>query len=202
MCRASSPAERPWPARGYCLVWSPLEAVPYASSAHCPCRPLWSEPGNYDQPACDNDSVAPDGAEGTGAGEAARPGARPPRLPEQPIPNPVLNEDCAIKIARDWERQARLSWLTRFEVETAFLARYLVQQAGGRTILELCGFPPRNSTISMPTSSARPRRCNSHTDRDDLLVGGRGIPVPNHGAMTASEPSWTASAPAVQSWSG
>ena len=64
--------------------------------------------------------------------------AWPPRLPEQPIFYPVLNEDYAIRIARDWNvRHSGVGYVTRFEVDTAFLARYPVQQAGGRTILEL-----------------------------------------------------------------
>ncbi len=64
--------------------------------------------------------------------------AWPPRLPEQPIFYPVLNEDYAIKIARDWNVPASgVGYVTRFEVETDFLQRYPVQQAGGQTILEL-----------------------------------------------------------------
>ncbi|MBL1082783.1 hypothetical protein JK359_12455 [Streptomyces actinomycinicus] len=64
--------------------------------------------------------------------------AWPPRLPEQPIFYPVLNEDYAIRIARDWNvRHDGAGFVTRFEVDTEFLARYPVQQAGGRTILEL-----------------------------------------------------------------
>lgn len=64
--------------------------------------------------------------------------AWPPRLPEQPIFYPVLNEDYAIKIARDWNvRHDGVGFVTRFEVESGFLSRYPVQQAGGRTILEL-----------------------------------------------------------------
>lgn len=30
----------------------------------------------------------------------------PPRLPDQPIFYPVLNEDCATRIARDWNVKA------------------------------------------------------------------------------------------------
>ncbi|MFD7640717.1 hypothetical protein ACFV4P_08685 [Kitasatospora sp. NPDC059795] len=64
--------------------------------------------------------------------------AWPPRLPEQPIFYPVLNEDYAIRIARDWNVPASgAGYVTRFEVDTEFLKRYPVQQAGGRTILEL-----------------------------------------------------------------
>ena len=59
--------------------------------------------------------------------------AFPPRLPEQPIFYPVTTEDYAIKIARDWNVRASGSgYVTRFEVREAFLARYAVQDAGGR----------------------------------------------------------------------
>jgi hypothetical protein len=62
----------------------------------------------------------------------------PPRLPEQPIFYPVLNEDYAIKIARDWNvPHSGAGYVTRFAVETEFLRRYPVQRAGGETILEL-----------------------------------------------------------------
>lgn len=61
----------------------------------------------------------------------------PPRLPEQPIFYPVLNEDYATRIARDWNvRHDGAGYVTRFAVRTAFLDRYEVHQAGGRTILE------------------------------------------------------------------
>jgi hypothetical protein len=64
--------------------------------------------------------------------------AWPPRLPEQPIFYPVLNEDYAVKIARDWNvPQYGVGYVTRFRVESEFLRRYPVQQAGGKTILEL-----------------------------------------------------------------
>lgn len=62
----------------------------------------------------------------------------PPRLPEQPIFYPVLNEDYATRIAREWNlpRDGE-GHVTRFEVDAGFASRYPVQQAGGRTILEL-----------------------------------------------------------------
>ncbi|WP_062349945.1 hypothetical protein [Herbidospora yilanensis] len=64
--------------------------------------------------------------------------AWPPRLPEQPIFYPVLNEDYAIRIARDWNVPASgVGYVTRFEVDAEFVARYPVQRAGGETILEL-----------------------------------------------------------------
>jgi hypothetical protein len=63
--------------------------------------------------------------------------AWPPRRPEQPIFYPVLNEDYATKIARDWNVKASgVGYVTRFQVKKSFMDRYEVQQAGGRTILE------------------------------------------------------------------
>ncbi|MFB8762085.1 ADP-ribosylation/crystallin J1 [Nocardiopsis alba] len=64
--------------------------------------------------------------------------AWPPRLPEQPIFYPVLNEDYAVRIAREWNlpRDGE-GHVTRFHVDSAFVSRYPVRRAGGRTILEL-----------------------------------------------------------------
>ena len=63
--------------------------------------------------------------------------AFPYRLPEQPIFYPVLSEDYAIKIARDWNVPASGSgFVTRFEVKTSYLDQYPVQEAGGRVHLE------------------------------------------------------------------
>lgn len=59
--------------------------------------------------------------------------AFPPRLPEQPIFYPVLNEEYATKIARDWNvKSSGAGYVTRFSVRTAYLSRYEVQQVGSR----------------------------------------------------------------------
>ncbi|KUN81574.1 hypothetical protein [Streptomyces griseoruber] len=80
----------------------------------------------------------PTGPEELALVEASRWTAWPPRLPEQPIFYPVLNEDYAVRIARDWNVPASgVGYVTRFEVDTEFLRRYPVRQAGGETILEL-----------------------------------------------------------------
>jgi hypothetical protein len=64
--------------------------------------------------------------------------AFPPRLADQPIFYPVTSEDYAVRIARDWNVPASGSgFVTRFEVDTEFLARYPVQEAGGRALTEL-----------------------------------------------------------------
>ena len=61
----------------------------------------------------------------------------PPRLPDQPIFYPVLNEDYAVRIARDWNVKASgVGYVTRFDVRRDYLAQYEVQQVGGETILE------------------------------------------------------------------
>lgn len=61
----------------------------------------------------------------------------PSRLPDQPIFYPVLNEDYAERIARDWNMKYQgAGYVTRFEVEKAYLDKFEVQQAGGQTILE------------------------------------------------------------------
>jgi hypothetical protein len=54
-------------------------------------------------------------------------------LPEQPIFYPVLTEEYAIKIARDWNVKASGSgFVTRFLVRRGILDNYVVRDAGGR----------------------------------------------------------------------
>lgn len=61
----------------------------------------------------------------------------PPRLPDQPIFYPVLSEDYAIRIARDWNvPQSGAGFVMRFDVRRDFLNRYDVQEAGGRALRE------------------------------------------------------------------
>jgi hypothetical protein len=58
----------------------------------------------------------------------------PPRLPEQPIFYPVLNEEYATKIARDWNAKynsEKVGYVTRFRVRKAYLQPYEVQTVGG-----------------------------------------------------------------------
>ena len=60
--------------------------------------------------------------------------AFPPRLREQPIFYPVLNEHYAAQIAREWnaKREAeRVGYVTRFHVRSEYLRRYEVQTVGG-----------------------------------------------------------------------
>lgn len=62
----------------------------------------------------------------------------PPRLPEQPIFYPVLNEEYATQIARDWNvRQSGSGFVTRFGVDADFIHRYPVQTVGAAVHQEL-----------------------------------------------------------------
>jgi hypothetical protein len=51
--------------------------------------------------------------------------AFPPRLPEQAIFYPVVQEDYATQIARNWNtRDGGIGYVTRFRVRAAFVQRY------------------------------------------------------------------------------
>ncbi len=64
--------------------------------------------------------------------------AFPPRLPDQPIFYPVTNEAYAIQIARDWNVPASgAGFVTRFEVDSDYLARFPVQTVGSSEHTEL-----------------------------------------------------------------
>ena len=57
----------------------------------------------------------------------------PPRLAEQPIFYPVLQETYAVKIARDWNAsRSGVGFVTRFAVEADWLSQFEPQLAGGR----------------------------------------------------------------------
>jgi len=62
----------------------------------------------------------------------------PPRLPEQPIFYPVLNEEYARQIARDWNVSASgAGYVTRFAVRTEFLTKFPIQTVGSTVHQEL-----------------------------------------------------------------
>jgi hypothetical protein len=61
----------------------------------------------------------------------------PPRLPGQPIFYPVLNQEYAIQIARDWNaKSSGVGYVTRFQVKTEYLSRYKVQKVGSSIHVE------------------------------------------------------------------
>ena len=62
----------------------------------------------------------------------------PPRLPEQPVFYPVLNQEYAAQIARDWNVKASGSgYVTRFEVDAAYVKRFPRQVVGASVHEEL-----------------------------------------------------------------
>ena len=67
--------------------------------------------------------------------------AFPPRLPYQPIFYPVLNFVYAEQIARDWNTKDQASgfagFVTRFEVDDAYISQYEVQTVGASQHQEL-----------------------------------------------------------------
>jgi hypothetical protein len=64
--------------------------------------------------------------------------AFPPRLPEQPIFYPVLNEEYAAWISRNWNvRDYGSGYVTRFAVRSEFAGRYPVQRVGAGHAEEL-----------------------------------------------------------------
>ena len=62
----------------------------------------------------------------------------PPRLPEQPIFYPVLNQDYAAQIARDWNvKESGSGYVTRFDVGSSYLEQFPRQVVGGSVHEEL-----------------------------------------------------------------
>ena len=57
---------------------------------------------------------------------------------EQPIFYPVLNEDYAAEIARDWNAErSGVGYVTRFEVDASFASRYTPHTVGATRHQEL-----------------------------------------------------------------
>lgn len=66
--------------------------------------------------------------------------AFPPRLPEQPIFYPVMNEEYAVKIARDWNAKYnsdKVGYVTRFAVDKEYLEEFEIQTVGAEVHQEL-----------------------------------------------------------------
>ena len=63
----------------------------------------------------------------------------PPRLPDQPIFYPVLNQPYASKIAKEWNTKtgSMAGFVTRFEVDDGYLARFERRVVGGQVHEEL-----------------------------------------------------------------
>lgn len=91
----------------------------------------------------------------------------PPRLDWQPILYPVLTEDYAVRIARDWntkaEENGNVGYVTALEVDTGYLKEHPIHNVGG-VDYRSTGYPLRSWTSSMPTSSAGSKSCRSGGD--------------------------------------
>jgi hypothetical protein len=61
----------------------------------------------------------------------------PPRLPEQPIFYPVLQEEYARKIARDWNvKDSGAGFVMRFEISKPYIDQFELHEVGGRECKE------------------------------------------------------------------
>jgi len=59
----------------------------------------------------------------------------PPRLPEQPIFYPVLNEQYATQIASTWNvQESGAGYVTRFKVNADYVARFPVRIVGAAAV--------------------------------------------------------------------
>lgn len=57
----------------------------------------------------------------------------PQRLPEQPIFYPVMNEEYAIQISREWNVPAYgVGYVTRFAVKTEYFTKFKIENVGGQ----------------------------------------------------------------------
>ncbi len=62
----------------------------------------------------------------------------PPRLPEQPIFYPVMNEEYAIQISKQWNVPAYgIGYVTKFEVNSEYLKKFKIENVGGKIHNEL-----------------------------------------------------------------
>ncbi|MGD1840246.1 MAG: hypothetical protein ACFB0B_05020 [Thermonemataceae bacterium] len=62
----------------------------------------------------------------------------PPRLPQQPIFYPVMNEEYATQITKDWNVPAYgVGYVTKFEVDTEYLKKFKIENVGGKIHNEL-----------------------------------------------------------------
>jgi hypothetical protein len=67
-------------------------------------------------------------------------GSFPPRLDWQPIFYPVLSEEYAVKIARDWNTKdpnsGHVGYVLRFKVRKQYIDQFEPHEAGGRELQE------------------------------------------------------------------
>jgi len=84
----------------------------------------------------------------------------PPRLPQQPFFYPVLNEQYATRIARDWnpkdESSGFVGYVLRFIVRTEFLKQYESHIVGSAGHREYCWWPIPVRRQHFPSCAALP----------------------------------------------
>ena len=125
--------------------------------------------------------------------------AFPPRRPEQPIFYPVLTEEYAIQIARDWNApQSGAGFVTRFSLPAAFLAGYEIHQVGGSTRStgsRLPACPPSTARSWAGSRSSGSSTCGVD-GRRRRRQGAAGLPV-TRGAAAVIPPRITST---ICSW--
>lgn len=89
--------------------------------------------------------------------------AYPPRLPEQPIFYPVLNEKYAREIAEKWNRRYPDSqytgYVTTFTIDDAYISQFPVQTVGASYIRNF-GFSQKNWITLTDISLVKSRSFN------------------------------------------
>ena len=104
--------------------------------------------------------------------------AFPPRLTDQPFFYPVLSEEYATQIARDWNtRDGGPGYVLRFQIDGGFLARYPVRTVGSRVHQEYW-IPAEEleDTSAAPLVGSRTRSNNIRLAK--RCTGPRSIPAP------------------------
>jgi hypothetical protein len=96
----------------------------------------------------------------------------PRRIPFQSIIDPVLNEEFAIQIARDWNTKDPASgyveYVTRFQVKKEYLSRY--QSRWGASSIKSIGFRQKSYLSSTATSSVKLKSLLNSIRKISLLL--------------------------------
>jgi len=113
----------------------------------------------------------------------------PPRLPGQPIFYPVLSEEYATRIARDWNvPHSGVGFVTRFRVRRAFLDRYEIHQVGGQTILEY--WIPAGDLPELNRNIVGTIKVTARYERADDTRGSASAAQPGDHGPDGRDPGW------------
>ena len=105
--------------------------------------------------------------------------AFPPRLPEQPIFYPVLSEEYAVQIARDWNAKdpnTKVGFVTRLHVNSDYLSQFEVHTVGS-VIHKEYWIPAKNCQTSMPILLGRSKASPSSTPNKKRPAVNRALPT-------------------------